>query len=480
MINRFLVSALFITLCALPSSATITGRIIDRSSAPVAGAKVALLNAKNTVTSQDDGTFSLVTSGLEWDKSPVSPVALSSETKGSVLIVTVGQVHGSLHASLFSLSGKIIAASECRAGAPGVGFGENKGITLLRIKNGAAVSFIRLPPFSSSIVRSTAAAVTAVLKSSAQTAAFDTLLVTKAGFAGKRITLPSGDAQLGDIAISAVDSGMILIPAKDSSFQMGSASGATNEQPVHSVGFTYDFYMDTVEVTQGSYKALLGKSPWVVPAGTSAYTDLNASTGDTKAAVYMTWFDVVIYCNARSKRDGLDTVYSYLSINDSAPGQHCRLTGLQINVSKRGYRLATEAEWEYACRAGTATIYYWGNDTTGMGSYAVSRYNSYDLHSGSPLYGVNSVATKTPNAFKLYDMAGNVFEMCNDFWGDTYYSTSPAKDPTGPATGSRRIYRGGSWKLSESKFTSSSRNTIDVDMNTYTTDTGFRCVITAD
>jgi formylglycine-generating enzyme required for sulfatase activity len=480
MIYHLFSAALIITLLSSPSFATLTGRVIDRSSAPVAGARVALLKANATATTQEDGTFSIITAAVVHRKTAVPPVGLAAVTKGSTVFVSVSRTSGPVRVAVYSIKGELIAASVCRAGTPGIKFREMRGSSVLRIENSGMVSTIRLPPFSSAIIRSQAPVIAPVVKTGAHFAAVDTLRITKSGFVGKIISLQSTDAQLGDITVSAVDSGMVLIPAKDSSFQMGSETGPTNEQPVHAVGFTGDFYMDTVEVTQKSYKALLDKSPWVVSVGTSAYTELNASTGETKAAVYMTWFDAVIYCNARSKRDGLDTVYTYLSKSDSAPGQHCRLTGLTSDFSIRGYRLATEAEWEYACRAGTTTAYFWGNDTTGLESHAVCRYNSYDLGSGSPQYGVNAVGTKSPNAFGLYDMAGNVYEMCNDFWSTTYYNTSPAKDPIGPETGTRRIYRGGSWKINEAKLTSSSRNAIDVDMNTYATEIGFRCVITAD
>ena len=284
MTHHFWLSAFVIAACSLPSSATLTGRVIDRSSAPVAGANVALLNAKTTATTQNDGTFSIASSAVIREKSSVPFADASVAIKGPTIFITVGKTSGPVHASLYSLNGAMIAASECRAGMPGIRFGENKGISLIRIENGGTVSTIKLPPFSSAVIRSRAPAGARASKTDVQTAVIDTLLITKAGFVGKRVSVQSDDAQLGDITICAVDSGMILIPAMDSSFQMGSATGPTNEQPVHAVGFAHDFYMDTVEVTQGSYNALLDKSPWVVPSGTAAYTDLNASTGDTKAA----------------------------------------------------------------------------------------------------------------------------------------------------------------------------------------------------
>jgi sulfatase modifying factor 1 len=224
--------------------------------------------------------------------------------------------------------------------------------------------------------------------------------------------------------------GMKLITSSGKSFQMGSTNGFSDELPVHSVTVSA-FYMDTNEVTQADYDSLLGVNP-------------SHFTGDSLRPVEnMTWFDAVLYCNVRSKRDGKDTVYTFTSITGT-PGNGCSdLVGLAIDFTKNGYRLPTEAEWEYACRAGTTTDYYWGGsyppittaDTAATDNNAVWQHNSNN--------STARVGTKLPNAYGLFDMSGNVWEWCNDWYGS--YSSGSQTDPTGPNTGSYRVLRGGSW-----------------------------------
>ena len=241
-------------------------------------------------------------------------------------------------------------------------------------------------------------------------------------------------------AVLIVDStgtptGMLSIPG--GTFQMGQPNpnlGGTgwssDEQPVDTVTVSA-FYMDKTDVTQADFQALMLVNP-------------SNFTGDLLLPVEtVTWFDAVLYCNKRSKQDGFDTVYSFTSVTGT-PGNGCSdLGGLAMDFTKNGYRLPTEAEWEYACRAGTTTDYYWGKnyppttstDTLAIDSNAVWYYNSPT--------GTQPVATKKPNAWGLYDMNGNVWEWCNDWYGR--YTSGNQTDPTGPSTGSSRVLRGGSW-----------------------------------
>lgn len=223
-------------------------------------------------------------------------------------------------------------------------------------------------------------------------------------------------------------SGMKLLPS--GTFQMGSTI-ASDEQPVHAVTVS-SFWMDSTEVTQADYAALMGNNP-------------SSFTGDPLRPVeQVTWFDAVLYCNARSKRDSRDTVYSYTSKIMNAA--NCTsLVALTIDTAKTGYRLPTEAEWEYACRAGSITAYYWGREyptANRIDTAAMDANCWWTNNSGSQTH---PVATRTANAFGLYDMSGNVYEWCNDWYGSAYYSSSPGTDPAGPATGTTRVLRGGSW-----------------------------------
>ena len=119
----------------------------------------------------------------------------------------------------------------------------------------------------------------------------------------------------------------------------------------------------------------------------------------------------------------------------------------ECDFSKNGFRLPTEAEWEFACRAGTDTYFYTGNELSSDGETSADldkagwyRYNRYNMVKES-----HTVGAKEPNEFGLYDMHGNLWEWCNDWYGDSYYYNSPSTDPTGPTSGSGRVFRGGSW-----------------------------------
>jgi formylglycine-generating enzyme required for sulfatase activity len=223
-------------------------------------------------------------------------------------------------------------------------------------------------------------------------------------------------------------------PCPADTFRMGSGAGSPDEQPDHDVTVRA-FYMDSTEITQGRFFEILG----VKPSNTTYHPD------DPVESV--TWYDAVLFCNALSKRYGYDTVYLYSSL-EGTPGNNCTsLNNLVIDTARIGYRLPTEAEWESACRAETATEYYWGDDSAQSASFAV--------YGGGTAASQTTVASKTPNANGLYDMAGNVWEWCNDWYGN--YSATEQNSPTGPITGSARIIRGGGWQDNATELRSSNR-----------------------
>jgi formylglycine-generating enzyme required for sulfatase activity len=210
---------------------------------------------------------------------------------------------------------------------------------------------------------------------------------------------------------------MVKINAAGNSFQMGSPDTEqnrySNEGPVHTVSFTKDYYIGKYELTQGQWKAIMaGANP--------SYF----KSGDNYPVEQVSWDDI----SAASS--------GFLAkINQLAPGGYS------------GFRLPTEAELEYAARGGTQTRFYWGDDP----SYSlIVNYAWYDGSATHPVGG------KQPNAFGLYDTSGNVWEWCSDWFGS--YSSSAVTDPTGPATGSSRVRRGGGWDYGAENCRSADRN----------------------
>jgi len=213
---------------------------------------------------------------------------------------------------------------------------------------------------------------------------------------------------------------MVLVPAGQ--FVMGSNTGSADEKPPHTVRVG-SFYLDTNLVTQRSYEALMKKNPsrWKDPSD---------------PVEQMRWSDAVKYCNARSVAEGLQPCYS--------------TTTWQCNFAASGYRLPTEAEWEYACRAGARTKYFFGDGADKLGLYAWYKQNSGNRP--RPVRG------KLANPWGLYDIYGNVCEWCYDRYGSGFYAQSSADNPRGPATGDTRVLRGGSWDSDARQCTSSYRH----------------------
>jgi formylglycine-generating enzyme required for sulfatase activity len=248
--------------------------------------------------------------------------------------------------------------------------------------------------------------------------------------------------------------GMSLIRSGSQSFVMGQTGYDSSEAPKHTVSFSYHFWMDSTEVTGKKFAAVMGLS--------SSLSNDSAMLPD----VNCTWFDAVLYCNARSRKENRDTVYSYQSISGTA-GNKCILTGVSADLSVGGYRLPTEAEWEYACRGNTQTLFFWSDDQIDAETYAwLEPYSDSQAH---------VVANKGANAFGLFDMAGNVWEWCNDWFGARYYTTSPTTDPSGPATGQERVIRGGSFQ--NAYYFAQSGTRSKVKPSVANTSIGFRTVL---
>ncbi len=214
-----------------------------------------------------------------------------------------------------------------------------------------------------------------------------------------------------------VPEGMVLIPA--GTFIMGSPPdepGRFGNEVQHQVTLTHSFFMATTEVTQGEFETLMGYS---------------VGDCDSCAADVVDWHEAIAYCNARSLAEGLEPVYT--------PGEPTTW-----NRSARGYRLATEAEWEYACRAGTTTATYNGQPE-GHGCAADPILDPIAWYCGHTLLSSHPTALLLPNAFGLYDMLGNSWEWVWDryvvFTSDPV--VDPVSDPLPPPHAEYHVIRGG-------------------------------------
>lgn len=234
---------------------------------------------------------------------------------------------------------------------------------------------------------------------------------------------------------------MVQIPS--GTFEMGCRNGKGDEMPMHTVRIDA-FLMDRMEVTQEQFVKMEISDP--------------SHFKDPKNPVeQVNWLMAIQYCNCRSIAEKLEPCYNE--------------TTAECNFQASGYRLPTEAEWEYACRGGTSTEYSFGSDQR--------RLDEYMWFSGNSMKKTHPVGQKKPNAWGLFDMHGNVAEWCNDIYDKDYYKTSQAENPHGPASGKLYVLRGGAWSSSPERLRSSAR----VGENPGFTDSclardaiGFRCV----
>ena len=223
--------------------------------------------------------------------------------------------------------------------------------------------------------------------------------------------------QAGDVWGNSLGLELVYIPA--GRFTMGGAGspealsaryGAkpeyfANEFPRRQVIISKGSWMGRTEVTQGQYRTVMNAEPWLDKALVQA--------GDFNPAVYVSWDDAVEFCRRLSEKEG------------------------------RTYRLPTEAQWEYACRAGSTGEYNFGDDESNYEAHACFKGNTFDIGERS----AQPVAMLQPNAFGLYDMHGNVWEWCRDAYDPEYYGrlTDPAVDPENTWPAEARVLRGGCW-----------------------------------
>jgi len=252
---------------------------------------------------------------------------------------------------------------------------------------------------------------------------------------------PGDDKRVADKAVSdkaVSDKGVPLAPKwvtiKAGTFKMGSPGNEACRNPdetQHQVTLTSDFEIQNVEVTQAQFKAALGYNP-------SKFT----ACGTGCPVEQVTWHEAAAYCNALSAKQGLASCYTCVGSGPTIVCQEADAFTAGGIYGCPGYRLPTEAEWEYAYRAGSTSPLYNGSITSCTGTDATaSKIGWYDKISGKTTHPVGQ---KTANKHGLYDMAGNVWEWCND-WHLSATSTSAVTDPWGAKISAWREERGGSW-----------------------------------
>jgi formylglycine-generating enzyme required for sulfatase activity len=222
------------------------------------------------------------------------------------------------------------------------------------------------------------------------------------GGRGKKITwnaLNDVDELLGENFVfkiiaegeNKIIEGMVFV--QGGTFEMGSNEGESDEKPIHSVTVS-DFYIGKYEVTQKEWKAIMGNNP-------------SQFKGDDLPVETVSWNDVQEYLQKLNAK------------------------------TNSNYRLPTEAEWEYAARG--------GNKSNGYKYSGSNNIDNVAWYGGNSNSQTHRVGTKEPNELGIYDMSGNVWEWCNDWYGEHYYNNSPQNNPQGPTSGTYRVLRGGSW-----------------------------------
>jgi len=208
-----------------------------------------------------------------------------------------------------------------------------------------------------------------------------------------------------------------------------------DEFPAHTLTLS-SFLLSRFELTQAEWAALM-------PEYSPLY---NRGEGSDLPTYRVSWYDAATYCNRRSLQEGLEPAYyfdpAFTEVFDSLVGDQLAYVDIYWKKSAGGYRFPTEAEWEFAARG--------GNLSEGYRYAGSNQLDAVAWHSGNAEDTTYPVGQKQPNELGLYDMTGNIYEWCWDWYASGYYSNSPANDPAGPETGTLTCIRGGSWISSES------------------------------
>jgi formylglycine-generating enzyme required for sulfatase activity len=257
---------------------------------------------------------------------------------------------------------------------------------------------------------------------------------------------PATGSAPGELFTNSI--GMEFLPVPTGRFLMGSTDedprAGDSEKPQHEVTISRPFHLGRFEVTQEQWEAVMGSNPYTLDRSNPYYTLPGMAERITRPEhpATVSWDDAQTFLD--------------------------RLNALEGGSR---YRLPTEAEWEYAARAGTSTAYSFGDDEGDLDRHA---WYGEDFSSG----GTHPVGSKLPNPWGLYDVHGNAWEWVQDFYDPAYYSVSPSVDPTGPDQGTERVVRGGSWHVTADDWRSAFRRDYAPDYRGISI--GFRVVRTPD
>ncbi len=251
----------------------------------------------------------------------------------------------------------------------------------------------------------------------------------------KLVVIPAGEFFMGSTPLQVHQ-----VRRGDPSFRK---DWEREEQPQHHVQISRPFLLGAHEVTRGQFAEFVRSSKYVTDAQRDRKGGMgfDAATSEFKQDPHFNWQ------NAGFAQSDDQPVVN-VSWNDAVA--FCQWLSRKEKIA---YRLPTEAEWEYACRAGTTTLYSYGDDPEGLAAVANvadasarEKFSSWSGIAGRDGHVFTApVGSFQPNAFGLFDMHGNVWEWCRDWFGESYYAKSPEKDPSGPPTGTVRVFRGGSW-----------------------------------
>jgi formylglycine-generating enzyme required for sulfatase activity len=217
-----------------------------------------------------------------------------------------------------------------------------------------------------------------------------------------------------------------------------------NEQQ-HPVRITKPFYLGAYEVTQGEFAAIIGRNPSLFSNGGGSVETATGVDTSRYPVDSVNWNDGIEFCNKLSEREGRRPFYR-LNVVERWGNGGIKTATVTIEGGA-GYRFPTEAEWEFACRAGMTSPFSFGSIATTAECNCNDKgaYPDDTIERGAAFGSTAPVGLYRPNAFGLFDMHGNVLEWCWDRYDKDYYAKSPPSDPMGPTAGSERTNRGGSW-----------------------------------